>query len=92
MGLMAAILATLGENKTLFWKVLLNDAILKFPSNFCPQILECKLGVVVQVSCSSIRTWNPLGALGKLRQENLCVRPVGQYRVMPLGEIDRQTE
>lgn len=44
---------------SLFWKVLCNDAILKVPWGFCPQNLECTLGVVVPVSCGSIQTWNP---------------------------------
>lgn len=41
-----------------FWKVLLNDAILKVPWGFCPQNLECTLGVVVPVSCGSTHTWD----------------------------------
>lgn len=49
----------LRETGTLFWKVLLNDGILKVPWGFCPQTLECKLVVVVPVSCGSIHTWNP---------------------------------
>lgn len=54
MGLVVALLATSGENRTLSWKGLLNDdAILKFPLDFCPQILECKLGVVAGVGCGS---------------------------------------
>lgn len=48
---MAAILATSRENRTLFWKVLPSDDILKFPWDFCSQILQCKLGVVAQVNC-----------------------------------------